>query len=983
MAIPQSILKFFFTGKTMDNKDKIIIRGACQHNLKNIDVTIPRNRMTVITGLSGSGKSSLAFDTLYAEGQRRYVESLSAYARMFLDRLQKPKVGSISGLSPAIAIEQRHAGSNPRSTVATTTEIYDYLRLLYAHAGIPHCPECGRELKPQTPESICDKICALPPGRKLMLLAPYVSGAKGEHRDIIEKIRSDGFVRLRVDGQHHAIEEELKPLAKTVRHTIEAVVDRLITGNIDRARLNDSVELALKYGNGVINLLLENREAKDGWDEELISEHLACVECGVSFGQLLPRNFSFNSPYGACPECHGLGVKLVMDPKLVIPDDSLSIRGGAIPAWRRGPQHLIIYYNMILRKLAEWSEYPEMLTKPFRSLPDHIREMILDGTGNKPLEFAYHIKGRKFMWKKPFEGVLANLNRRLDETESDSVRERLKKYQGRRICPFCNGSRLNKVSLSVTVGDMPIDRFNALSVEDALEFMKLLRLDNEKSIIAADITKEIKDRLTFLNDVGLPYLNLNRESGTLSGGESQRIRLATQLGCGLVGVLYILDEPSIGLHQRDNDRLLLTLERLRDLGNTVIVVEHDLDTIRKADYVLDLGPGAGVHGGEIVASGTPDEVAAVEKNSPTADFMSGRRAIQIPSKRLSGNGTRIVIEGAAQNNLKDIDVEFPLGTFICVTGVSGSGKSSLISEVLIKALNRHFGFANDNIPGKHRKITGLENITKAIVIDQSPIGRTPRSNPVTYTEAFNHIRNLFAELPESKIRGFKPGRFSFNVKGGRCEECKGDGIKKIEMQFLSDVYVQCSACGGRRFNQETLSILYKRKSIADVLEMTVDEAVDFFDAFPALSRKLRMLQEVGLGYVELGQAATTLSGGEAQRVKLSTELARIPRGHTLYILDEPTTGLHLADIEQLLKVLFRLRDAGNTVLVIEHNLDVIKVADYLIDLGPEGGDHGGRLIACGSPESVAAVPESHTGRYLAQFGGIVPAKTAKKPVKKR
>lgn len=968
----------FLHGKTMNSNDKIIIRGARQHNLKNINVEIPRNRMTVITGLSGSGKSSLAFDTLYAEGQRRYVESLSAYARMFLDRLQKPKVGSITGLSPAIAIEQRHAGSNPRSTVATTTEIYDYLRLLYAHAGTPHCPQCGRELKPQTPESICDKIMKLPGNRRLMLLAPYVTGAKGEHRDTIEKIRSEGFVRLRIDGQFYAIDDKLKPLAKTIRHTIEAVVDRLVTGNIDRARLNDSVELALKHGDGVINLLLEKPDTKDEWDEEMISEHLACVECGVSFGQLLPRNFSFNSPYGACAQCHGLGVKLVMDPNLVIPDDSVSIRNGAIPAWRRGPRHLIIYYNMILRKLSEWADCPEMLNKPFRDLPENIKNMILNGTGKKPLEFDYNIRGRKFSWKKPFEGVLANLSRRFEETESDSVRERLKKLQGRTICPSCNGSRLNKVSLAVTVGDMPIDQFNALPVENALEFMSKLRLDAEKTVIAEDVVKEVKERLTFLNDVGLSYLSLDRESGTLSGGEAQRIRLATQLGCGLVGVLYILDEPSIGLHQRDNDRLLATLERLRDLGNTVIVVEHDLDTIWRADYVLDLGPGAGVHGGEIVAAGPPSEIVKVEKNSPTADFMAGRRSIQIPTSRLAGNGESIVIRGAAQNNLKNIDVTLPLGTFICVAGVSGSGKSSLINEVLIKALNRHFGLCNDNIPGKHRTITGLEHITKAIVIDQSPIGRTPRSNAVTYTDAFNHIRALFAELPESKIRGFKPGRFSFNVKGGRCEECKGDGIKKIEMQFLSDVYVQCSACNGRRFNQETLSILYKRRSIADVLEMTVDEAVGFFDAHPALSRKLRMLQEVGLGYIELGQPATTLSGGEAQRVKLASELARIPRGHTLYILDEPTTGLHLADIEQLLKVLMRLRDAGNTVLVIEHNLDVIKVADYLIDLGPEGGSHGGKLIACGTPEAVAAVKKSHTGHYLVESVGIIPDKLKKR-----
>ncbi len=966
----------------MNNQDKIIIKGACQHNLKNIDVEIPRNRMTVITGLSGSGKSSLAFDTLYAEGQRRYVESLSAYARMFLDRLQKPKVGSISGLSPAIAIEQRHAGSNPRSTVATTTEIYDYLRLLYAHTGIPHCPTCGRELKPQSAESISDKIMAYPEGRKMMILAPYVTGAKGEHRDTIEKIRSEGFVRARIDGKFVSLEDDLKPLAKTHRHSIDAVVDRLVTGKIDRARLNDSVELALKHGDGVLNILLENAEKESGWDEELVSEHLACVECGVSFGQLLPRNFSFNSPYGACKDCLGLGVKMVMDPELVVPDDSLSIRNGAIPGWRRGPQHLIIYYNTILRKLAEWLEYPDMLTKPFRDLPEEIRHTILYGTGEKNLEFNYYVKGRKFLWSKPFEGVLNNLLRRMEETESDSVRDRLKTYLGRVTCPTCHGSRLNPISLAVTVGGLPIDKFNALPVDKAIDFICNLKLDAEKTIIAGDVTKEIRDRLGFLRDVGLSYLNLNRESGTLSGGEAQRIRLASQLGCGLVGVLYILDEPSIGLHQRDNDKLLATLARLRDIGNTVLVVEHDLDTINRADYVLDLGPGAGVHGGEIVAEGTPDEVARTNNGkSPTADYMSGRRSIEIPAERMSGNGKSIVIEGAEHNNLKNIDVTLPLGTFSCITGVSGSGKSSLINETLIKALNKHFGLSNDNLPGKHREIKGLQNITKAIVIDQSPIGRTPRSNPATYTNAFNYIRDLYANLPESKVRGFKAGRFSFNMKGGRCEDCKGDGIKKIEMQFLSDVYVQCSTCGGRRFNQETLSIHYKRKNIADVLDMTVDEGVDFFDAHSSLYRKLKMLQEVGLGYVQLGQPATTLSGGEAQRVKLATELARIPRGHTLYILDEPTTGLHMADIEQLLEVLLRLRDAGNTVLVIEHNLDVIKVADYVVDLGPEGGDNGGQLIACGTPEEVAACADSYTGQYLVKCVGVQPAAAKPAPAK--
>ncbi|MHB9138231.1 MAG: excinuclease ABC subunit UvrA, partial [Victivallaceae bacterium] len=932
--------------------NNIIIKGAAQHNLKNIDVELPRNKLTVITGLSGSGKSSLAFDTLYAEGQRRYVESLSAYARQFLDRMQKPKVDHIEGLSPAIAIEQRSAGANPRSTVATTTEIYDYLRLLYAHTGIPHCPDCGAELHPQSAQSICEKIQKFPPELKLMILAPYVSGRKGEHKDILEKMRADGFVRARIDGKFVMLEEKIADLEKNKRHTLEAVVDRLITGKIESSRLNDSVEVALKHGEGIINLLLEKTGAKpDSWIEEQVSEHLACLKCNLSFGQLAPRNFSFNSPYGACSDCHGLGTQLIMDPELTIPDDSLSIRGGAIPGWRRGPRRLIIYYNMLLRKLAEAYDCPDMLTRPFHDIPEKLKHVLLFGSGDENLEFDYFIRGHKLRWSKPFEGVLANLQRRMTETESESVRERLKTYMSRRLCPACNGARLNPVSLAVTVGGMAINKFNALSVNEAFDFIAGLKLNDEAKVIASEVVREIAARLGFLKDVGLAYLTLDRESGTLSGGEAQRIRLATQLGCGLVGVLYILDEPSIGLHQRDNERLLNTLEKLRDIGNTVIVVEHDLDTINRADYVIDLGPGAGAHGGEVVACGTPAEVKK-SKKSLTAAYMNGSREVPVPEARLKGNGNKLLIKGACHNNLKKINVGIPLGTFCCVTGVSGSGKSTLVNEILKKSLNRHFGLI-DNVPGKHDTIEGLKHIDKAIVIDQSPIGRTPRSNPATYTDAFGTIRNLFAELPESKVRGYKPGRFSFNVKGGRCEECQGDGIKKIEMQFLSDVYVQCSSCSGKRFNRETLSVYYKKRNIADVLDMTVDEAVDFFSALPSLYRKLKTLQEVGLGYIHLGQPATTLSGGEAQRVKLAAELARIPRGHTLYILDEPTTGLHLADIEQLLKVLLRLRDVGNTVLVIEHNLDVIKVADYIFDLGPEGGEKGGYLIAEGTPEAIA------------------------------
>ncbi len=949
--------------------ENIYIRGAAQHNLKRINVMIPRNRLAVITGLSGSGKSSLAFDTLYAEGQRRYVESLSAYARQFLDRMQKPKVEHIEGLSPAIAIEQRSAGGTPRSTVATVTEIYDYLRLLYAHVGIPHCPQCGRELKSQSAQAIAEQLLALKAGRKMIILAPFIDGKKGEHRDVLETIRQEGFVRARIDGKLIQLEDdELPKLEKTKRHTIEAVVDRLITGKIDLSRLTDSVEIALRHGSGTLIVLLEAPEGETAeFAEETFSENLACVECGISSGKLLPRNFSFNSPFGACSTCHGLGVQQVMDAAKVIPDPTLSIKNGAIPGWRRGPRHLIIYYNLLLRKLSEWLKEPDMLTTPFHKLPERVRQILLFGSGEEPLEFDYRMHGHTYHWSKPFEGVLANLQRRMQETESDSVRDRLGEYLSPRECPACHGARLNPVSLAVTVGDLGLDRFNALSVEGALHFVGKLKLNKEQEAIAGEVLKEIRSRLSFLVDVGLNYLTLDRVSSTLSGGEAQRIRLATQLGCGLVGVLYILDEPSIGLHQRDNDRLLTTLEKLRDIGNTVLVVEHDLDTIERADYVLDLGPGAGVHGGELVAHGTPTEITGFPR-SLTGDYLAGRKKIAVPAERREGNGKFLAIREAELNNLRKASVKFPLGVFTCVTGVSGSGKSSLVNGTLVRALNHHQGI-QDLPPGKCKAIEGLEHVDKAIVIDQSPIGRTPRSNPATYTEAFNGIRKLFSELPESKVRGYGPGRFSFNVKGGRCEECKGDGIKKIEMQFLSDVYVECSICGGRRFNKETLSVRYKKHSIADVLDLTVDQAVEFFSAVPTLARKFKTLQEVGLGYVTLGQPATTLSGGEAQRVKLAAELARVPRGHTVYILDEPTTGLHLADIDQLLKVLFKLRDLGNTVIVIEHNLDVIKTADYLIDMGPEGGDAGGKVIASGTPEEVAKVEKSHTGHYLAKYLG--------------
>ncbi len=947
--------------------ENIIIRGASQHNLKHIDVTIPRNKLVVITGLSGSGKSSLAFDTLYAEGQRRYVESLSSYARQFLDRLQKPKVEHIEGLSPAIAIEQRTAGGTPRSTVATVTEIYDYLRLLYAHVGVPHCPHCGRRLASQSAQSIAEQIAAIEPGRKLMLLAPFVVGRKGEHRDILASLRAEGFVRVRIDGSIVLLDDFGESVPdKNKRHTVEAVVDRFISGNIDMARLTDSVETALRHGSGTMTVLQEIA-GSDGstYSQEQYSEKFACVSCGISYGTLQPRNFSFNAPYGACPRCNGLGILQVMDPSLVIPDDTLSIKNGAIPGWRRGPKHLIMYYNLLLRKIAECWNCPDMLTRRFRELPENIKRLLLYGSGDEPLEFDYYMRGHKYRWSKPFEGILENLRRRMVETESDSVRERLKEFLSPRTCPECKGARLNPFSLAVTVGGCNIHEFNTFSVNQALRFIEKLDLEGESAVIAGDVLKEINTRLIFLRDVGLGYLSLDRVSNTLSGGEAQRIRLATQLGCGLVGVLYILDEPSIGLHQRDNDRLLDTLCRLRDLGNTVLVVEHDLDTIKRADYVLDLGPGAGRLGGELVASGTPEEISRSEK-SLTGAYLSGRRELPVPQKRSRGNGKKITIIGACHNNLKNIDVDIPLGTFCCVTGVSGSGKSSLINEILVRAIHKCEKI-RDLPPGEHKAIRGLQYVDKTIVIDQSPIGRTPRSNPSTYTNAFGAIREIFAALPESKLRGFGPGRYSFNIKGGRCEECRGDGIKKIEMQFLSDVYVVCAACNGRRFNKETLSVLYKKHNIADVLDMTVNQAVDFFSSFPALSRKLMTLRDVGLGYVQLGQAATTLSGGEAQRVKLAAELARPSRGHTLYVLDEPTTGLHLADIEQLMKVLMQLRDLDNTVLVIEHNLDVIKCADYIIDLGPEGGGDGGCLIACGTPEDVALVEASHTGRYLRPY----------------
>ena len=950
-------MKIKKTGTAAGTRNITII-GARQHNLKNIDVTFPRNRLVVITGPSGSGKSSLAFDTLYAEGQRRYVESLSAYARQFLDRMQKPDVEHIDGLSPAIAIEQRSAGGSPRSIVATTTEIYDYLRLLYAHIGKPHCPQCRQPVKGQSPQQICDHLNTLPSGKKMMLLAPYIQGKKGEHREILESLRKDGFVRARIDGNIRSLEDEIK-LEKNFKHDIAAVVDRLVVGKTDATRLNDSVERCLECGEGTMIVLIEKPDNKNGWKEDIISEQLACTKCNISIGELLPRSFSFNSPYGACPECHGLGTMENIDEKQIL-DPGKSVSAGAVPLLKAGPRRLINHNNHILRCVAEHFDF-DLGTK-FSNLPKNIQHILLYGSANEDIDFSFRWRGRLYSSRKPFEGIIPMLNRRYRDTESVTMKERLKKVMKKQPCPMCNGARLRRESLAVTVGDCAISNFIGLSVNSAYEFITSLKLKGEEATIAGEIVREIKTRLGFLISVGLGYLTLNRESGTLSGGEAQRIRLATQVGSGLTGVLYVLDEPSIGLHQRDNHRLLETLTQLRDVGNTIVVVEHDLDTILTADYILDIGPRAGVHGGEIVAFGSP---SAIKKStiSLTGKYLKGVLKIEIPGKRQRCNGHTLSITGAKMNNLKNINVTIPLGTFCCITGVSGSGKSTLVNGILTKAVQRHFDRGNE-LPGPHKAIKGLEHIDKMIVIDQSPIGRTPRSNPATYTGAFDLIRQLFSRLPEAKLRGYTPGRFSFNVKGGRCEECQGGGVKKIEMQFLPDVYVTCEMCKGKRYNRETLSVLYKGKSIADVLHMTVEEADGFFDAIPKLKRVLSTLNAVGLGYVLLGQSATTLSGGEAQRVKLASELARVPRGHTLYILDEPTTGLHMDDINKLLQVLFSLRDKNNTVLVIEHNLDVIKVCDWIIDLGPEGGDDGGKVVAKGTPEQVAKSKTSYTGQFL-------------------
>ncbi len=933
--------------------DKLIIRGARVHNLKNIDLTIPRDKLVVFTGLSGSGKSSLAFDTVYAEGQRRYIESLSSYARMFLGQMDKPDVDSIDGLSPAISIDQKTTSKNPRSTVGTVTEIYDYLRLLYARIGIPHCPVCGREIRQQTVDQIVDRLLTLPEGSRIQLLAPIARGKKGEYAKEFEAARKAGYVRARVDGELREL-ADLTKLEKNIKHTVEVVVDRLIIRPDLNRRLADSIETATGLSGGLLTVDVV------GGEELTFSLNYACPEHGISVEDLAPRMFSFNNPFGACPQCTGLGVKMAMDARLVIRDSALSIREGAIRAsgwdYRTGATITRMYYD----GLAE--HYGFSLDTPFADLPDDVVDILMYGSRGERIKMVRTGEYGTGTYHHEFEGILNNLSRRHLETKSSWMREELETYMSQTPCSGCHGGRLKPESLAVTVGGRNIMEFCDLSVEEALAAIDTLSLTEREEMIAHQILKEIRSRLGFLQNVGLEYLTLSRAAGTLSGGEAQRIRLATQIGSSLTGVLYVLDEPSIGLHQRDNEKLIDTLRRLRDLGNTLIVVEHDEDTMRAADFIVDIGPGAGVHGGEVVFAGTPKQLMA-SRRSLTGEYLSGRRAIPIPAVRRQGNGAWLTVRGAAENNLKNVDVSFKLGALNLITGVSGSGKSSLVNEILYKALAGKLNRAH-TFPGKHRTVEGLEHLDKVIAIDQAPIGRTPRSNPATYTGVFNDIRELFASTPDAKARGYNAGRFSFNVKGGRCEACEGDGIVKIEMHFLPDIYVPCEVCKGKRYNRETLEVLYKGKSIFDVLDMTVEEACEFFAPLPKIARKLQTLYDVGLGYVKLGQPATTLSGGEAQRVKLATELARRATGRTVYILDEPTTGLHSDDVRQLIDVLQRLVEGGNTVLVIEHNLDVIKTADYIVDLGPEGGSRGGDVVAVGTPEEIAENERSHTGRYL-------------------
>ena len=934
--------------------DTIRIQGARENNLKNVDLTIPRDKLVVFTGLSGSGKSSLAFDTIYAEGQRRYVESLSSYARQFLGQMDKPDVDSIDGLSPAISIDQKTTSKNPRSTVGTVTEIYDYLRLLWARVGIPHCPKCGKEISRQTIDQIVDRVEALGEGTRFIVLSPVIRAKKGEHQKVFEDARKQGFARVRVDGILYDLSEEIK-LEKNKKHNIELVVDRLAIKEGQRRRLTDSIETACAHSGGLVIIELP------GTKEELsFSQNYACEDCGISLTELEPRMFSFNNPAGACPSCTGLGFQLIADEDLVIPDKEKSIFGGAIQAsgWQSARTDSI--FRMYFEALAQ--KYHFSLTVPVKELPRDVMDIILYGTKGEKLRMTYNRGNGMGVLEQPWEGILNNISRRYRETQSDAARKELEECMTTAPCPSCHGDRLSDIARAVTVGGIGIMDFCRMSIRQELQFMNELMLEGNMAVVAEQIVREIKSRLQFLQDVGLQYLTLSRSAGTLSGGESQRIRLATQIGSSLMGVLYILDEPSIGLHQRDNDKLLATLKHLRDLGNTLIVVEHDEDTMRAADFIVDVGPGAGSRGGEIVAAGSLEDILS-NPQSITGQYLSGVKKIPVPSRRRAGNGNQLTIHGASENNLKDVDVSIPLGTLTCDTGVSGSGKSSLVGEVLNKTLLSKLNHARTR-PGKCRGIEGIEYLDKVIDIDQSPIGRTPRSNPATYTGLFNDIRDLFASTADAKMRGYGPGRFSFNVKGGRCEACSGDGLVKIEMHFLADEYVPCEVCKGARYNRETLEVRYKGKNISQVLDMTAEEAVDFFENLPKIRRKAQTLVEVGLGYVKLGQSSTTLSGGEAQRVKLATELARVSTGKTIYVLDEPTTGLHAADVHKLIDVLQQLVELGNTVLVIEHNLDVIKVADHIIDLGPEGGDEGGYLVASGTPEEVAQVEDSYTGRYL-------------------
>lgn len=939
--------------KMLPRKEYIKIRGAHEHNLKGIDVDIPRNELVVLTGLSGSGKSSLAFDTIYAEGQRRYMESLSSYARQFLGQMEKPDVEKIEGLSPAISIDQKSTNRNPRSTVGTVTEIYDYFRLLYARIGIPHCYKCGREIKKQTVDQMADQVMSLPEGTKIQLLAPVVRGRKGEHGKVLERARRSGYVRVRIDGILYELTEDIK-LEKNVKHYIEIVVDRLVVKEGIAGRLTDSIESALALSEGLLQVDVIGGEPLN------FSQSFSCPDCGISIEEIEPRSFSFNNPFGACPECFGLGYKMEFDVDLMIPDQSLSINQGAIVAmgWQSSSDKSS-FTNAILRALAE--EYHFDLDTPFEEYPDKVKNILIHGTGGK--EVAVHYKGQRGEGVYPvaFEGMIKNEERRYRETGSETMKAEYESFMRITPCKECKGQRLKKESLAVTVCDKNIYEITSLSIRKLQQFLETMELTDQQKLIGQQVLKEIRARVGFLVDVGLEYLSLSRATATLSGGEAQRIRLATQIGSGLVGVCYILDEPSIGLHQRDNDKLLRTLKNLRDLGNTLIVVEHDEDTMREADYVVDIGPGAGEHGGRVVAAGTAEEIMKVPE-SITGQYLSGIRKIPVPDVRREPTGW-LTVHGAAENNLKNIDVRIPLGVITCVTGVSGSGKSSLVNEILYKALAKKLNRAR-TIPGKHTSIEGVEQLDKIIAIDQSPIGRTPRSNPATYTGVFDQIRDLFAGTPDAKAKGYKKGRFSFNVKGGRCEACSGDGIIKIEMHFLPDVYVPCEVCGGKRYNRETLDVKYKGKSIYDVLDMTVEEAVTFFENVPSIQRKIKTLYDVGLSYIRLGQPSTTLSGGEAQRIKLATELSRLSTGRTIYIMDEPTTGLHFADVHKLVEILHRLAEGGNTVVVIEHNLDVIKTADYIIDIGPEGGDKGGTIVAQGTPEQVAENKKSYTGAYV-------------------